>query len=88
MGFSFFSPEYIWNSSADTQRDSFISTVSASLIAGGGQRKRPPIDLTTDEDFDDGRAPSLVLLVLSRFPGLDRAAIVAVFEHTFRPKKS
>jgi hypothetical protein len=28
-----------------------------------------------------------VLPVLPRFPGLDRAAIIAVFEHTFRPKK-
>jgi hypothetical protein len=26
------------------------------------------------------------LPVLPRFPGLDRAAIIAVFEHTFRPK--
>ncbi|KAJ5288140.1 hypothetical protein N7478_003826 [Penicillium angulare] len=64
-----------------------MSTVSASLVAGDGQRKRPPIDLTTDEDFDDGRVPSLVLPVLPRFPGLDRAAIIAIFEHTFRPKK-
>jgi hypothetical protein len=64
-----------------------MSTVSASLVAGDGQRKRPRIDLTTEEDADDGRVPSLILPVLPRFPGLDRAAIIAVFEHTFRPKK-
>ncbi|KAJ5742329.1 hypothetical protein N7533_003762 [Penicillium manginii] len=87
LGSSFYPPEYIWNSLSDTQRDSFMSTVSASLVAGDGQRKRPRIDLTTEEDIDDGRVPSLVLPVLPRFPGLDRAAIIAVFEHTFRPKK-
>ncbi|KAJ5394696.1 hypothetical protein N7509_006483 [Penicillium cosmopolitanum] len=87
LGSSFYPPEYIWNSLSDTQRDSFMSTVSASLVAGDGQRKRPRIDLTTEEDVDDGRVPSLVVPVLPRFPGLDRAAIIAVFEHTFRPKK-
>lgn len=35
----------------------------------------------------DGRVPSLVLPVLPRFPGLDRAVIIAIFEHIFRPKK-
>lgn len=87
LGSSIYPPEYIWNSLSDTQRNSFMSTVSASLVAGDGQRKRPRIDLTTEEDADDGRVPSLVLPVLPRFPGLDRAAIIAVFEHTFRPKK-
>ncbi|KAJ5385651.1 hypothetical protein N7509_008192 [Penicillium cosmopolitanum] len=87
LGSSFYPPEYIWNSLSDTQRDSFMSTVSASLVAGDGQRKRPRIDLTTEEDVDDGRVPSLVVPVLPRFPGLDRAAIIAVFEHTFCPKK-
>ena len=86
-GSSIYPPEYIWNSLSDTQRDSFMSTVSASLVAADGQRKRPRTDLTTEEDANDGRVPSLVLPVLPRFPGLDRAAIIAVFEHIFRPKK-
>lgn len=64
-----------------------MSTVSASFVTGNGQRKRPRIDLATEEDADDGRVPSLVLPVLPRFPGLDRAVIIAIFEHTFRPKK-
>ncbi len=88
LGSSIYLPEYIWNSLSDTQRDSFMSTVSSSLVAGDGPRKRPRIDLTTEEDADDGRVPSLVLLVLPRFPSLDRAAIIAVFEHTFRPKRT
>ncbi|KAJ5392678.1 hypothetical protein N7509_008168 [Penicillium cosmopolitanum] len=87
LGSSFYLPEYIWNSLSDTQRDSFMSTVFASPVAGDGQRKRPRIDLTTEEDVDDGRVLSLVLPVLPRFPGLHRAAIIAVCEHTFRPKK-
>ncbi|KAJ5378274.1 uncharacterized protein N7496_005683 [Penicillium cataractarum] len=87
LGSSIYPAEYIWNSLSDSQRDSFISTVFASLVAGDGQRKRPRIDLTTEEDADHGRVPSLVLPILPRFPGLDRAAIIAVFEHTFRPKK-
>jgi hypothetical protein len=44
-------------------------------------------DLAAEEDANDGRVPSLVLPVRPRFPGLDRAAIIAVFEQTFRPKK-
>ncbi|OKP14625.1 hypothetical protein PENSUB_12533 [Penicillium subrubescens] len=87
LGSSIYPPEYIWNSLSDTQRDSFMSTVSASLATGDGPRKRPRIDLTTEEDADHGRVPSLVLPILPRFPGLDRAAIIAIFEHTFRPKK-
>ncbi|KAJ5976604.1 hypothetical protein N7481_010311 [Penicillium waksmanii] len=47
LGSSFYPPEYIWNSLSDTQRDSFMSTVSASLVAGDGQRKRPRIDLAS-----------------------------------------
>ena len=38
-------------------------------------------------EADAGRVPSTVIPILPRFPGLDRAAIIAVFEHTFRPKK-
>jgi hypothetical protein len=71
---SFYPPGYMLDSLSDTQRDSFISTVSTSLVAGDEQRKRPRIDLTTEEDVDDSRVPSLVLPVFPRFPGLDRAA--------------
>ncbi|OKP09441.1 hypothetical protein PENSUB_5213, partial [Penicillium subrubescens] len=52
LGSSIYPPEYIWNSLSDTQRDSFMSTVSASLATGDGPRKRPRIDLTTEEDAD------------------------------------
>ncbi|KAJ5117535.1 hypothetical protein N7448_011167 [Penicillium atrosanguineum] len=86
-GSSIYPPEYIWNSLYDTQRHSFMSTVSASLAAADGQRKRPRTYLTTEEDANDGRVPSLVFPVLPRFPDLDRAAVIADFEHTFRPKK-
>ena len=67
-GSSIYPPEYIWNSLSDTQRDSFMSTVSASLVAADGQRKRPRTDLTTEEDANDGRVPSLVLPVLPPLP--------------------
>ena len=51
-------------------------------------RKRACVDLTAeDDDTDAGRVPSTVIPILPRFPGLDRAAIIAVFKHTFRPKK-
>lgn len=36
LGSSIYPPEYIWNSLSDSQRDAFISTVSASLVAGDG----------------------------------------------------
>jgi hypothetical protein len=88
MTSSIYPPEYIWNSLSADQRASLISNVSASFSNGNVHRKRPRVDLTGEEDDTDvGMVPSTVVPVLPRFPGLDRTAIVAVFEHTFRPKK-
>ena len=85
---SIYPPEYIWNSLSEDQRASVISNISASFSLGDGSRKRARVDLTgEDDDTDAGRVPSTVIPVLPRFPGLDRAAIIAIFEHSFRPKK-
>ena len=85
---SIYPPEYIWNSLSEDQRASVISNISASFSLGDGSRKRTRVDLTgKDDNTDAGRVPSTIIPVLPRFPGLDRAAIIAIFKHSFRPKK-
>ena len=73
---------------SEDQRASVISNISASFSSREGSRKRAHVDLTAEDDnADAGRVPSAVIPVLPHFPGLDRAAIIAIFKHTFRPKK-
>ena len=85
---SIYLPEYIWKSLSEDQYASVISNISASFSLGDGSCKRACVDLTgEDDDTDAGRVPSTIIPVLPRFPGLDRAAIIAVFKYSFRPKK-
>ena len=60
----------------------------ASLQTSEPRRKRSRVDLTRDEeDEDDGKVPPAVVPILPQFPGITCDAIVAIYDHSFRPKK-
>ena len=74
------------------QQDNFLARIIDAMPTMEPRRKRSRVDLTgrgdeADDADDDGKVPPAVVPVLSILPGIPRETFVAIFDHSFRPKK-
>ena len=80
-------PSSIYGTASPKAQAAAIAHITTPSPAGDVVSQQAGVDLTAENDDTDASRVPPTIIPTSRLPRLDRTAIIAVFEHTFRPKK-